>query len=147
MTLTDLKQFLPSEDIYDKIQSKIREIIWLSMCSVRKKINIGGRKDCFELFGYDFMIDQTYKTWLIQVNTNPAIDACSSILKMLIPRMLDDMFRLTLDRLYNLKYKEDRQYYPVKGFSDNENVWELLGDFREGVNEKTMGKKLTLVRR
>jgi hypothetical protein len=22
--------------------------------------------------------------------------------------MLDDMFRLTLDRLYNLKYKEDR---------------------------------------
>lgn len=66
---------------------------------------------------------------------------------MLIPRMLDDMFRLTLDRLYNLKHKENRDRYSVKGFSDEENMWELLGDFREGVNEKTMGKKLTLVRR
>lgn len=36
---------------------------------------------------------------------------------MLVPRMLDDMFKLTLDRLYNLKGVENRESYPVKGFS------------------------------
>lgn len=65
MTLAGLRDFLPSEEIYNKIQSKIREMIWLSMCSVRRKININARKDCFELFGYDFMIDESYRTWLI----------------------------------------------------------------------------------
>ena len=66
---------------------------------------------------------------------------------MLIPRMLDDMFKLTLDKLFNLKPSQTRVDHPVDGYVDNENMWELLGDFREGVNEKTMGKRLTLVRR
>jgi tubulin--tyrosine ligase len=28
-------------------------------------------KSCFELFGFDFMIDVDFRTWLIEVNTNP----------------------------------------------------------------------------
>jgi hypothetical protein len=82
-------------------------MIWLSMCSARRKININGRKECFELFGYDFMIDEAYKVWLIEINTNPAIEECSSVLRMLIPRMLDDMFKLTIDKLYDLKYNDN----------------------------------------
>lgn len=35
----------------------------------------------------------------------------------------------------------------MKGFPTEENMWELLGDFREGVNEKTMSKRMALVRR
>jgi D-alanine-D-alanine ligase-like ATP-grasp enzyme len=78
------------------------------MCSVRRKINLNGRKDCFEVFGYDFMIDAAHKTWLIEVNTNPAIEECSSVLKSLIPRMIDDMFKLTVDKILNLTYREPR---------------------------------------
>lgn len=29
------------------------------------------RKNAFELFGYDFLIDEDLRTWLIEVNTNP----------------------------------------------------------------------------
>ena len=50
------------------------------------------------------MIDEAYKVWLIEINTNPAIEECSSVLKMLIPRMIDDMFKLTIDKIFNLKY-------------------------------------------
>jgi hypothetical protein len=53
---------------------------------------------------------------------------------MLIPRMLDDMFKLTIDKIFGLKYNDNFETYPVKGFSNEENMWELLGDFREGVN-------------
>jgi hypothetical protein len=35
---------------------------------------------------------------------------------MLIPRMLDDLFKLTIDRIFGLKRREDAEEYPVKGF-------------------------------
>lgn len=41
-----------------------------------------------EIFGYDFIIDSDFKTWLIEVNTNPCIEESSSILQILLPRML-----------------------------------------------------------
>ena len=53
------------------------------------------------------MVDAFGKTWLIEVNTNPAIDDCSKVLKLLIPRMLDDAFALTIDKLFNNKIKDN----------------------------------------
>jgi len=58
------------------------------------------RKYCFEIYGYDFMIDEDLKPWLIEVNTNPCLEESSALLKQLIPRLLDDAFKLTLDVLY-----------------------------------------------
>jgi D-alanine-D-alanine ligase-like ATP-grasp enzyme len=55
------------------------------------------RKQCFEIFGYDYIIDNDYNVWLIEANTNPCIEESSSILKKLIPRMLNDAFKLTID--------------------------------------------------
>lgn len=52
----------------------------LSMLSVKKKINKNNRKYCFEIFGYDFMIDANLKVWLIEVNTNPCLEESSPIL-------------------------------------------------------------------
>jgi tubulin monoglycylase TTLL3/8 len=39
---------------------------------------------------------------MIEVNTNPCIEESSNLLKVLIPRMLDDMFKLTLDNVFNV---------------------------------------------
>ena len=37
--------------------------------------------------------------------------------------MLDDMFKLTLDKIFNLKPNENAETYPVKNFPHNENMW------------------------
>ena len=68
--------------------------------SVRKKINKRDRHYCFELFGYDFMVDSKCKPWLIEVNTNPCLEESSLLLEELLPRMLDDAFALTIDRMF-----------------------------------------------
>lgn len=53
------------------------------------------------MFGYDFILDEDFNTWLIEVNTNPCIEESSKILKVLIPRMLDDMLKLSVDQYFN----------------------------------------------
>ena len=68
--------------------------------SVRTKLNPELRKGCFELLGFDFMIDSDFTVWLIECNTNPCLEESSQLLKILLPRMLDDAFKLTLDKQF-----------------------------------------------
>jgi Tubulin-tyrosine ligase family len=83
---------------------RIREIVKISMLSVKSKLNENDRKFCFELFGYDFFIDADFKVWLIEINTNPCIEESSPLLSMLIPRMIDDALKLTVDLLFAPAY-------------------------------------------
>ena len=72
----------------------------LTLVSSRMKLNKHSRKYCFEIYGYDFMIDKDLKPWLIEINTNPCLEESNSLLKQLVPRMVDDGFKLTVDLLY-----------------------------------------------
>ena len=55
------------------------------------------RKQCFELFGYDFLIDEDFRVWLIEVNTNPYLGIPNDFIRKLLPQMIDDMFKIVLD--------------------------------------------------
>jgi len=49
----------------------MKDIIIDSILSSKNTININNRSPCFELFGYDFMIDEDFRCWLLEINTNP----------------------------------------------------------------------------
>jgi hypothetical protein len=111
----------------------MNEIIKISTMSIKDKINRKNRQFCYVTLGYDFLIDVNFKVWLIEINKNPGLAESSPIIKMLIPRMLDDTFRLTLDQVWEPKYvnvennlSEYNSPYPVTGYRDNENMWEYL---------------------
>jgi hypothetical protein len=76
-------------------------IISKTIDSVKKKLNPKRMKGCFEIFGYDFMCDHDMTVWLIECNTNPCLDESSAILRRILPRMIDDAFKLTIDREYS----------------------------------------------
>ena len=42
---------------FQKNIEEMKKIIKITTLSARKKMNKNNRKHCFELFGYDFMID------------------------------------------------------------------------------------------
>ena len=94
------------------------------MHSVKYKINRFSRSHTFEVFGYDFIIDAELKPWLIEVNTNPCIEESSPLLGQLIPRMLDDGLKITLDLMTNSK---SEGVFQVDDYADEENMWESLG--------------------
>ncbi len=54
----------------------------------------------FEVFGYDFMIDEDFRIYLIEVNTNPCLETSCSLLARIISELLDNTFRIAFDPLF-----------------------------------------------
>jgi tubulin monoglycylase TTLL3/8 len=104
------------------------------------------RMNSYELFGYDFMFDDEFKPFLIEVNSNPSLEPSCNILTKLFTQMLDNTFRVAIDPLFP----------PNDGFSMKkgatgievcpENRFDLIFDERSDGPEllakfKTIGKK------
>ena len=47
---------------------RMKDLIIDTILSIKKSMNPKRRKNCFELFGYDFLIDEDYRTWLLEVS-------------------------------------------------------------------------------
>ena len=122
-------------DLKKEIMPKVKNIILISFQSVRKLINKCNREKCFEIFGYDFMFDFELNPFLIEINTNPGLEISSPLIEKLVPRMIDDAFRLTIDDYFDTKYSKERldekgnylSPFPVDGYNNNENLFELIG--------------------
>ena len=72
--LDQFRQFLFNtygRDVWDEsLFAQVKRVIVSSILTVGKLT----RKNSFELLGFDLMVDDTLKPWLIEVNTSPAMD-------------------------------------------------------------------------
>jgi len=125
-------------DVRKDILNKIKKIVEISMKSVKKCININNRKGSFEIFGYDLMFDIDLNPYLIEINTNPGLEISSPLISILVPRMIDDALRLTIDLVFGTIYSSDRygkdgyiSPFHVDGYSDSENMFELVVNLNE----------------
>lgn len=57
--------------LYSRIKKQMERIIIESLRSVEDMIV--GRKNTLEMYGYDFMIDEDYRPYLIEVNSSPCM--------------------------------------------------------------------------
>jgi len=86
--------------LIDHILPQMKKLTADSVNAVAHVLNPRRISHCFQVFGFDWMIDTSFKLWLIEVNGNPCLEISSSFLEDVIPKMLDEAFRLTLDRLF-----------------------------------------------
>ncbi|KAJ1472248.1 tubulin-tyrosine ligase/Tubulin polyglutamylase, partial [Baffinella frigidus] len=59
--------------------ARIKDLVIKTMLTVEAKINtnlqmhVPSRRNCYELFGFDVMLDANLKPWLIEVNSSPSL--------------------------------------------------------------------------
>mmetsp|Transcript_800 Transcript_800/g.668 ORF Transcript_800/g.668 Transcript_800/m.668 type:complete len:84 (+) Transcript_800:751-1002(+) len=80
------------------------------------------------------MIDEDFKIYLIEVNTNPCLDRCCPLLSRLIPSMLENSFLLAVDPVFIPQegFMESRQ---MQSELCKENKYELIFDSRIDTNQ------------
>ena len=79
----------------------------------------------FEIYGFDFMLDDNFKVYLIEVNTNPCLETTGCpLLGKLITDLVDSGLRISVDPLYpppNMNKRMNMQLPTV-------NQWQLTFD-------------------
>lgn len=133
LTITELEDYarkfkpdLPKGDF----MRQIRDIIRLTFDATHHILNTNNRKYCFELYGFDFMIDKNYKVWMLEVNSGPSLAESNEMVSSLLARMLDDLFKVTVDKLFPPP-KETQldpdllKAYPFLNYPDKEVLFDL----------------------
>ena len=120
----DLDKNNTGKNFYKDIYPKIVYIIRLAVGSGKSNINHLNRTNCFEIFGCDFILDEKFKPYLLEVNLNPGLEISSPLISKLVPRMVDDALKLTIDNKFYRNKEESSSKYHVDGYDDMENMWE-----------------------
>jgi len=80
------------------IMAQIQSLIKLTFDSTHNLLNPIKRDKCFELFGFDFMMDENQKLWLIECNTIPSLGESNEFLTKFFSRLLGIHVPLTARR-------------------------------------------------
>ncbi|XP_021110564.1 probable tubulin polyglutamylase TTLL9 isoform X6 [Heterocephalus glaber] len=106
--LQHFRQYLASKhgpQVVEALFSDMDNIFIKSLQSVQKVII--SDKHCFELYGYDILIDQDLKPWLLEVNASPSLTASSQEDYELKTCLLEDTLHV-VDMEARLTGKEKR---------------------------------------
>lgn len=80
-------------DLSKDVLPKIKEYVTNSMKAVSRKLDPSRKAGTFEIFGYDFMLDEDCNVYMIECNTNPCFELSSPYLARLIPAMVENALK------------------------------------------------------
>eukprot|EP00826_Nyctotherus_ovalis_P064818 TRINITY_DN9515_c0_g2_i1.p1 TRINITY_DN9515_c0_g2~~TRINITY_DN9515_c0_g2_i1.p1 ORF type:complete len:451 (+),score=60.73 TRINITY_DN9515_c0_g2_i1:95-1447(+) len=108
MTYAEFNEYLKSTcsklkvDFYSDILPRVKGLVADSMRAAHGKLDPNGRQQTFEIFGYDFMLDEDCHLYLIEANINPCLEVRSPVTARIVPAMLQSTFKVALDPLFQL---------------------------------------------
>ncbi len=104
--------FLKIKDIIIKACISAETHIYNSMTRGTKHKNI-----CFELYGFDILVDENLRPWLLEVNVQPSLSSSSPLDKQIKTTLLSDVFSIVRVVPYDRKkYIKEEETKKVKYF-------------------------------
>ena len=92
-SIKNLKFYLEmtrGKELTDKCFEGIRNIVYISLKSVQSVII--NDKHCFEVYGYDILIEDNLKPWLIEVNASPSLSTTTDADRKLKMSVMESVF-------------------------------------------------------
>ena len=90
-----LKSMHGADYMNEKIRPRMKEIAkWSLMCASEM---IEHRKNSWELYGFDFMVDDDFNAWLIEINSSPACDYSTKVTERYVQKALVEILQVVLD--------------------------------------------------
>lgn len=80
----------------------------------------------FDLYGLDFMLDESMNVWLLEVNTNPALHTHCSVLESLLPPIIDETLGICIE-LFDKKVS-GIPLYPILSLNQYELIYSSVKD-------------------
>ena len=111
-------------DTMNDIWKQIENIIIKSLITVVKEncqeISINKNNSLFELYGYDILIDESFKAWLIEVNVNPSLQCTSPLDLNIKTDLVTDIFNIIGITPFNHNNNEIVYNYEMAKNRENE---------------------------
>lgn len=116
-SLPALREFLGKQG-YDTemIWGRIEEIIIKTVISIESTVfasvqmNVPYRDNCFEVLGFDILLDETLKPWLLEINLSPSLNTDSGLDLKIKGSMLSDLFTMMGVVAIDQRYSADKTY-------------------------------------
>ncbi|KAM9299350.1 inactive polyglycylase TTLL10 [Gastrophryne carolinensis] len=86
---------LPHDWVLNVFTKRMQQIMIHCFLSVKSKLDC--RRGYFDLIGCDFLIDDNFKVWLLEMNCNPALHTNCEVLKDVIPSVVNETLDLALE--------------------------------------------------
>uniref|UniRef100_A0A3Q2QLM8 Tubulin tyrosine ligase like 10 n=1 Tax=Fundulus heteroclitus TaxID=8078 RepID=A0A3Q2QLM8_FUNHE len=96
---------LPRDWVLGAFAERMRLI--MTQCFLAVKAKLDCRPGFFDLIGCDFMVDQDFKVWLLEMNCNPALHTNCEVLKEVIPRTVVETLDLTLELFNKCRLRQE----------------------------------------
>ncbi|ROL46845.1 Protein polyglycylase TTLL10 [Anabarilius grahami] len=90
-----LSKGLPKDWALGPFAKRMQHIIMQCFQAVKAKLDC--KLGYFDLIGCDFLIDEDFKVWLLEMNCNPALHTNCEVLKDVIPRTVSETLDLSLE--------------------------------------------------
>ncbi|KAK7128876.1 hypothetical protein R3I94_017186 [Phoxinus phoxinus] len=90
-----LSKGLPKDWALGPFAKRMQTVIMQCFQAVKAKLDC--KLGYFDLIGCDFMIDEDFKVWLLEMNCNPALHTNCEVLKDVIPRTVTETLDLSLE--------------------------------------------------
>ncbi|XP_063173726.1 inactive polyglycylase TTLL10 [Candoia aspera] len=86
---------LPRDWVFNSFTKKMKEIMLQCFLSVKSKLDC--KLGYFDLIGCDFLIDEDFKVWLLEMNANPALHTNCGALRNVIPKVVNETLDLATE--------------------------------------------------
>ncbi|XP_061457518.1 inactive polyglycylase TTLL10 [Rhineura floridana] len=86
---------LPKDWVFNGFTKRMKEIMLQCFLAVKSKLEC--KVGYFDLIGCDFLIDENFKVWLLEMNANPALHTNCSSLKSIIPTVVNETLDLAIE--------------------------------------------------